>query len=237
MRSILVIIVFLGLLNGCGFPPHRPQETVITEPRAPGSEYSVTEAATPKPLPPNREPRDPNLIATFTGRGIKNTRPFTVPDGWEIQWEATGLIFQIFLHTAEGKLAGLHANQQGAGKGSSYVPKGGRYYLTANATGSWKIRIVQVPSEPLNKPPPGSIATFTGQGAKTTRPFTVPDGWEIQWEAKGLIFQIFLHTAGGRLVGLPANQQGAGKGSSYQPKGGRYYMTISATGSWHVKVK
>ena len=53
---------------------------------------------------------------------------------------------------------------------------------------------------------------------------------------KGDIFQIFLHTAKGDMEGLAANQQGSGKGSSYQAKGGQYYLQVNAIGSWDIHV-
>ena len=80
------------------------------------------------------------------------------------------------------------------------------------------------------------IASFSGSGGKNTRPFTVPAGWEIQWDAKGSIFQIYLHGQSGDLIGVPANQQGAGKGSSYQAKAGIYFLTVNAMGKWSLKI-
>lgn len=63
---------------------------------------------------------------------------------WEIQWDANGEIFQLFLYNSAGDLEGVPANQQGAGKGASYQAKSGTYYLQVNALGSWTIRIVLV---------------------------------------------------------------------------------------------
>ena len=85
-----------------------------------------------------------NIVKTFSGSGAKNTRPFAVKDGWEIQWDAKGDIFQLYLYTANGDMKGVPANQQGAGKGTSYQPKAGKYYLQVNAMGDWAIRIVPV---------------------------------------------------------------------------------------------
>jgi len=80
------------------------------------------------------------------------------------------------------------------------------------------------------------VKTFSGSGGKNTRPFTVQSGWEIQWDAKGDLFQIYLHTSNGDMVGVPANQQGAGAGSSYQPEGGQYYLQVNAIGDWSIKI-
>jgi len=185
-----------------------------------------------------------SVVKEFSGSGGKNTRPFTVKDGWEIQWDAKGDIFQLFLYTANGDMVGVPANQQGSGKGSSYQAKGGQYYLQVNAIGNWAIKVVQIGGqsssvkEDKNKPKKTSseIATFSGSGGKNTRPFTTTGPWEIQWDAKGDIFQLFLYTANGDMVGVPANQQGSGKGTSFQPKAGKYYLQVNAIGTWNIKI-
>jgi hypothetical protein len=140
-------------------------------------------------------------------------------------------------------MAGVPANQQGSGKGSSYQAKGGQYYLQVNAIGKWTIKIVEIgersSSVVKNKKPNTSssvIATFSGSGGKNTRPFVSTGPWEIQWDAKGDIFQLFLYTANGDIVGVPANQQGSGKGTSYQPKAGKYYLQVNAIGNWEIKI-
>ena len=89
-------------------------------------------------------PAQDTIIQTFTGSGIQNTRPFTVQDGWEVQWNTSGDIFQIFVYTAGGDIVGVAANQQGPGEGASYQPKGGRYYLQMNAMGTWTVKVVQL---------------------------------------------------------------------------------------------
>ncbi len=86
----------------------------------------------------------PKVIATFVGTGSKNTRPFSVPAGWEIQWDAKGDIFQMCLHLADGSIAGFPASQQGSGTGSTYQAKAGKYYLDVSAIGKWSINIVDV---------------------------------------------------------------------------------------------
>jgi hypothetical protein len=84
------------------------------------------------------------ILAELSGSGGRNTRPFTAPAAWEIQWNAQGQVFQIYVYSEVGELVGVAANQLGAGKGTSYQPRGGRYYLQVNATGSWTIRVVEV---------------------------------------------------------------------------------------------
>ena len=120
------------------------------------------------------------VVKEFSGSGGKNTRPFTVKNGWEIQWDAKGDIFQLYLYTANGDMAGVPANQQGSGKGSSYQAKGGQYYLQVNAIGNWAIKVVQSggqfssgeANKSKSKTTSSEFATFSGSGGKNTRPFT-----------------------------------------------------------------
>ena len=86
-------------------------------------------------------------VQTLSGTGKKNTRPFTVQNGWEIQWDARGDIFGLCLFRADGEIESLPAFQTKPGKGASYQAKGGTYYLEVNAAGDWTIKIVQVRSQ------------------------------------------------------------------------------------------
>ncbi len=184
------------------------------------------------------------VLKAFSGSGGKNTRPFTVKDGWEIQWDANGDIFQLFLYTANGDMAGVPANQQGAGEGASYQAKGGQYYLQVNAIGNWTIKIVQLGGQSAgeaehkdkSKSTSSVVAAFSGSGGKNTRPFTTTGPWEIQWDSNGDIFQLFLYKSNGDMAGVPANQQGAGKGTSFQPKAGKYYLQVNTVGKWAIKI-
>ncbi|WP_114474501.1 hypothetical protein [Halanaerobium sp. DL-01] len=85
-----------------------------------------------------------NIIAQYSGTGMKNTRPFEINNPWEIQWNATGEIFQIYLYDEHGNLVDIAANQMGAGKGSYYSPKTGTFYLEVNAMGDWEVKVVNV---------------------------------------------------------------------------------------------
>jgi hypothetical protein len=81
------------------------------------------------------------------------------------------------------------------------------------------------------------VHTLNGSGGRTTRPFVVGDEWELQWEARGGLFQAFLYDGGnGELVGIIANQPKDGPGATYQRKGGRYYLQINALGDWNLRV-
>jgi hypothetical protein len=181
------------------------------------------------------------VVEQFSGSGIKNTRPFTVSDPWEVSWDANGSVFQIYLYDAGGSMEGVLANQQGPGEGSSYQPTPGRYYLKVNAVGNWSVEITEEPeqtSPPANQQDQndGTIASFSGSGAKNTKPITIDSGWELRWNADGQIFQVYLYSESGSMEGVLANQSGSGRGSSYHPQGGSYYFQVNAIGDWSMEV-
>ncbi len=82
-----------------------------------------------------------NLVAEFSGDGGKNTRSFKVVKPWEIFWDTSGDIFQLFLFDMSGDLIGVPANQGNPGKGSSFQVEKGEFYLQVNAIGKWNLKI------------------------------------------------------------------------------------------------
>lgn len=99
----------------------------------------------PAPAPQQAPAGD---LAQWSGNGMTTTRPFRADGPWELKWEASGNIFQVFLYRA-GEVHGqampnIVANQMGSGPGSSYVPRGGEYYLVVNAMGRWNMRATRV---------------------------------------------------------------------------------------------
>jgi hypothetical protein len=88
------------------------------------------------------------VLQSISGNGTRTTRPFHVPDGWELQWESQGDIFQVYVLNQAGDIIGLAASQFVAGKGSSYVEKGGTVHLRINAGGAWTLRVVRVEADP-----------------------------------------------------------------------------------------
>lgn len=125
-------------------------------------------------------------IARFSGNGMRNTEPFTAPDGWELHWNARGAIFQVYLYSASGEMLDVIANQDKPGEGSSYVAKGGTYYLEVNALGSWTVSVVKS----TGRPSTSGTVDFSGTGARTTKPFTMKGPWTIAWDTTGEVFQI-----------------------------------------------
>jgi len=90
---------------------------------------------------------DDTIIASYSGSGMKNTRPFIAKTSWEIQWDIKTegfMMFSITLHDEDGNYVDLAANQTKPGKGSYYSPKKGTFYLSINAIGDWEIKIVAV---------------------------------------------------------------------------------------------
>lgn len=175
------------------------------------------------------------VIERYSGSGGQNISPFTVTDAWEVNWDAKGDIFQLYLYNSEGNMEGVVANQQGPGEGSSYQPQTGRYYFKVNAMGNWTIEITKAEQTVTNSGS-GEVASYSGSGAKNTRPVTIDGSWELQWDTNGDIFQVYLYTKDGSMVEVLANQQGSGTRSSYYPQGGSYYFKVNAMGEWSMKI-
>lgn len=81
------------------------------------------------------------------------------------------------------------------------------------------------------------VTNIFESGSETTRPFTVGDGWELQWEgtgaSTGTTFGAFLYSEGGKVFDIIAYQpltdpEARLHGSSYQQKGGTYCISIGA---------
>ncbi|MCW5695396.1 MAG: hypothetical protein KIS96_01545 [Bauldia sp.] len=79
------------------------------------------------------------------------------------------------------------------------------------------------------------VATFTGNGSQTTRPFTVSAPWEIQWDVGDTTAFYIYDDATGDPVSS-AMQTGAGTGASYIREPGRYYVQVSGRGPWTVNI-
>ncbi len=83
------------------------------------------------------------------------------------------------------------------------------------------------------------LYTWSGKGNQTTRPFRLDGAWELQWDSDtDGNFQVFLYSDDGEMENIIANQLGVGSGSAYNPKPGRYYLSVNATGSgtWRMQI-
>jgi hypothetical protein len=141
-----VLIFGVGLAIGVGVgAAGQNSETVTVVQASPETVVPTSEpveAAAVETAAPLRS--QPRVVARFRGAGIKNTRPFTVRDEWEIRWKATGGYLGIYVYAADDSLVGVAANQQGPGSGESFQAKGCRCYLSINALGSWSVTVVQL---------------------------------------------------------------------------------------------
>jgi hypothetical protein len=88
---------------------------------------------------------DGNVVQQVSANGQRNLHPFSIKDKWEIQWDSKGSLLNITIFTADGKIFDPGPMQQGPGKGSSFQPKGGDYYLGVSGTGEWTVTVVQLP--------------------------------------------------------------------------------------------
>ena len=86
------------------------------------------------------------LIKEFEGNGIQNTRPFTVDGPWEVQWSSVGEgLLVILILTKDDTSLNVAASQDVPGRGASFQPKGGEYYLSIIGAGSsWTVRVVRI---------------------------------------------------------------------------------------------
>lgn len=80
------------------------------------------------------------------------------------------------------------------------------------------------------------VARWNGSSTLQTRPFHVDGPWELQWTTEGGYFGATLHDAGGDGERTLANGTTAGSSSSYQPKGGDFYLEVMGSRPWSVTV-
>ena len=94
------------------------------------------------------QPAPVTSLDTWSGNGLKTTRPFSMDGPWEFSWDTKGGLFQAMMFE-KGQLPGTHmpqmlANQTAAGRGASYVPAGGSFYIIMNAIGPWTAKAAKV---------------------------------------------------------------------------------------------
>ncbi len=85
------------------------------------------------------------------------------------------------------------------------------------------------------------VASWRGQGIKTTPKFTVGAEWAIEWKTTpgqygDMLFQIFINGGDGSLAGVAANVIGAGHDTTYQHQAGTYYLEVNSGQSWEIVV-
>jgi hypothetical protein len=78
---------------------------------------------------------------------------------------------------------------------------------------------------------------FSGSGTTTTRPFTVKGEWELQWKAKGFL-AVHLYNLESRVnekLMFVYTTEG-GKGASYHPDAGTFFLNIVASEPWSISI-
>ncbi|MCS6302323.1 MAG: hypothetical protein H8K07_01455 [Nitrospira sp.] len=78
------------------------------------------------------------------------------------------------------------------------------------------------------------VQQFSANGSRTTRPFTVQDGWEVRWTAEKSIGLFAVNGKGEAVAEIGSSS--AGMGSSYQAKGGTFSIQIMSAGKWTIAV-
>lgn len=82
-------------------------------------------------------------LKAWTGSGIRQTRPFTIPGNeWRIAWLSTASVLNIYVYDARtGVLVSTAAAVTGKSSDSTYLrTPPGRYYLQINASnGNWAV--------------------------------------------------------------------------------------------------
>ena len=97
--------------------------------------------------------------------------------------------------------------------------------------------------------------TFTGTGPSETEPFTVKDGWKIQWETESLSFKLSAHGNARRPYVGDTNERDKAlrwfetrqpivlanttnkHGTAIHPLGGTFHFVIEASGPWSIHLK
>jgi hypothetical protein len=80
------------------------------------------------------------------------------------------------------------------------------------------------------------IQQLTANGSRTTRPFTVKDGWEVRWTADKDL-SVYLLDAQGQPLQSLGHSIGQGAGATYHAKGGTYCLRILSNAlNWTVTV-
>lgn len=104
-----------------------------------------------------------NILFRWSGTGYTTTRPFHLETPWELQWDSSDS-FSIDLYKVANNESNLVANQGHAGKGSSYQPEPGDYYMKIEAFAPWNVRIVAITQSPVQPrstpaapPPPQQV--------------------------------------------------------------------------------
>lgn len=91
------------------------------------------------------------IVLSQSANGTRSLRPFEVKPHWEIRWQSgEALAVSVFRANMKendplSKLPIASGSQTKGGKGATYIPDGGHYYLQVLSMGDWTITVVQLP--------------------------------------------------------------------------------------------
>ena len=92
-----------------------------------------------------------SLIAEFTGKGLRNTRPFTVTGPWRIEWQGKdvgerGATLRVEILDMRARRIRLVKASMPPGNpsGTFHVDQGGEFYLWVRLRRvRWRIRVIE----------------------------------------------------------------------------------------------
>ena len=146
--------VVLGFALGTWLGQHGPgAQAGVAEPTASVAVRSVAiDSAAPPTLDPSPlstssaktpEPTQ-QVILAINGSKDMTSEPFTVKEGWQIQWQTDGSAFSFGLSGDQD--IGTVIDEPGPASGVTSVPVGGTFKLEVKAKGPWKITVRQPPT-------------------------------------------------------------------------------------------
>ena len=105
--------------------------------------------------------------------------------------------------------------------------------LTAVALGSCRSHSTVASPSPtaVNRT---SVASFSGTGDKTTDPFRVRAGWQIQWKNTGKKFSFAI--TGDRDYGTIIIRTSPGIGVTSPVGSGTFRLNVNANGPWSIQI-
>lgn len=107
---------------------------------------------------------------------------------------------------------------------------------TAAPTASPLASSAPVPSRATatDPPPPTTVLEIEGTGDEISDAFEVAEGWQIVWQTDGTAFAFAIR--GDQDVGQVVKQTGPSSGVTSIVPVGSFYLEITATGPWSIKV-
>ena len=151
------IILAVSFLTDCATAPAQAQmarvdnqSTSSTVPEQSGKSSTIKKDSSDEASSSEVTEKEISVV-TFSGSGTTKTRPFTVNGPWEIQWSFSGSFFAVTIYNADGSVFDIGGSQEGSGKGSSYQPKKGNYYLKIMTAGIWELKVVEIRKQPTTE--------------------------------------------------------------------------------------